>query len=255
MAAFQQEKRELLKRPLGILLERWKNRDANAERIRAEEYSAAGGSGEAVSQETTTDHFRGSVLEHILCPETFLQSHLGNGLFPLASSPSVSPSSCSATQTGRSDPAPSSRSGFLSPSSSTFAGSLVEQTPKRKKKGKTSASGDDCYSKDIADAVEQTRIKQEKTTLSGDCPQTDVDDVVCQLLEMHWCASAEYVKYHRLLLKDLRNEDKLREARASQHRSYKWLLKVLSRLTHCPETDIELMVWEVEQSVTEKLNE
>ena len=245
----------MLKRPLAILLERWKNRDANAERIRAEENAAAGSSGEVVPQETTTDYFRSSVLEHILFPEKFLRSHLGYG--PVQSA-SVSPSSCSSTQTFSSFPASGSRTPLPLPSSSrsTLAKTSVKQTPKSKKKAKTSAPGDDYRSEDADDPAEPTQMNTEQTSLLYNCPQEEgVDEVVCRLLEMHSHASAEYIKYPRLLMKDLQNEDRLLEARAQQHRSYKWLLKVLSRLTRCSENDIELMVWQVEQSVAEKLHE
>lgn len=245
----------MLKRPLAILLGRWKNRDANAERIRAEENAAAGSSGEVVPQETTTDYFRNSVLEHILFPEKFLRSHLVSGPVPSAS---VSPSSCSSTETFSSYSASGTRTPSPLPASSrsTLARTSVKQTPKSKKKAKTSAPGDDCHSEDADDPVEPTPMTTEQTSLLYDCPQEEgVDEVVCQLLEMHSRASAKYVKYPRLLLKDLQNEDRLQEVRARQHRSYKWLLKVLSRLTHCPENDIELMVWQVEQSVAEKLRQ
>ena len=245
----------MLKRPLAILLERWKNRDANAERIRAEENAAAGSSGEVVPQETTTDYFRSSVLEHILFPEKFLRSHLGYGPVPSAS---VSPSSCSSTQTFSSFPASGSRTPSPLPSSSrsTLAKTSVKQTPKSKKKAKTSAPGDDYRSEDADDPAEPTQMNTEQTSLLYNCPQEEgVDEVVCRLLEMHSHARAEYIKYPRLLMKDLQNEDRLLEARAQQHRSYKWLLKVLSRRTRCSENDIELMVWQVEQSVAEKLHE
>ncbi|KAL8570410.1 hypothetical protein ACOMHN_035828 [Nucella lapillus] len=75
VASFKQENREMLKRPVSILEDCWKNRDATAARIRAAH-------GHPTPQETETVEFHSRALGHLLQPELFLHSHLAEGSTP-----------------------------------------------------------------------------------------------------------------------------------------------------------------------------
>ncbi|KAK7110749.1 hypothetical protein V1264_014573 [Littorina saxatilis] len=244
VATFQRDNRDILKRAANILEGRWRNRDATAARTRAEEHTVGDWrdpSQSAPSQDSTSEHFKSSILEHVLNPEEFLHSELKDGDPPSLPKHSEDQSSFESAPassrfgSGAKSVPPSSRlSSTTSMSPSPSSTRQTSSSSAAASRGTSSQTGEDATSAGRSDHAE------------------DPEEVISQLLGMLSKASDGYVAYPRVSAHNLRNEDCVKELRAKQHSSYKWLLKVLHQWTFCPETDIEQMVWNVEEIMRKK---
>ena len=282
----------MLKRSANILEERWKNREAAAARLRAQEQETEPPRAKASSEEMSA-FFRNSSLEHIVNAEQFLWSHLGDGdriglSSPMRSSGTHSESASLPPSSGASSDS-NSDSSLSSVSSNQQATKLRRKRKRRNSvtcnqpgtqashkrqrrnshrnlpskdgsKPNSSANGanvpntslDTCKSdvKTWTPCSQKTSIGKIKSDVSALTRSSSSNsETVEELLAMHSQISEDYVSYPRLSMKETRSQDKVQEMRARQHRSYRWLLQLLSQVTCSLQTDIELMLWEIERTM------
>ncbi|XP_076461159.1 TATA box-binding protein-associated factor RNA polymerase I subunit B-like [Babylonia areolata] len=259
-AHFKQENREMLKRPISVLEERWKNREAVAARIRAEEDTRApSGNSEAVSKKEQAVQFRTSSIEHLIQAEKFLQSHLSPGEISCTSdrlTQERSPTSEDSLST------PSSPDcSLLTEGSGSGSGGERDGVRVRKKKGKADKRKSVKEDTDVvreeggepeAEVMKKIgrgakrKSEREDTDVVGEEGGEPEDDIT-RLQAMHRRVSGDYHVSPRQVGGEAYSAGS--EWWRERSTSYRWLLRVLSTLVLVPHADIQRMVCEVEQGL------